>query len=217
MAPPKHSEKPKASPLKQGYLILYNFASAVAWLTVLGRVAAVASTRGTDFVAPTVADFTKWTQTMAGMEVLHAAFGVVRAPLATTVIQVASRYLLVWGVVEQFPYLGGSPVYTSMLLAWSITEVIRYSYFALSLSNVQPKSLTWLRYNMFFVLYPVGISSEAWLIYQAVDPAVAKFGDWYSYILVFILGVYVPGSYVMYTHMMAQRRKIMRGNKEKAK
>lgn len=204
----KGSKPPSA--LKTIYLILYNLASAIAWLTVLGRTASNAGINGTAFVAPGVAEWTKWTQTMAGMEVLHAALGVVRAPLVTTLMQVSSRYLLVWGVVHFFPSVASTPGYTSMLLAWSITEVIRYSYFALTLSGVQPTALTWLRYNTFFILYPIGIASECWLVYQAIEPASVKFGDWYSYSLIFILGVYVPGSYIMYTHMMAQRKKVMR-------
>lgn len=191
------STTPSARPstLKKGYLILYNFASAVAWLTVLGRVVTVMMMKGYPFVALTVADFTKWTQTMAGMEVLHALLSVVRAPVPTTIMQVSSRFLLVWGVVHQFPALGQDAAYTSMLLAWSITEVIRYSYFALSLSGVQPNSLTWLRYNTFFVLYPVGILSECRLIYKAVRPGAFKFGDWYSYTLLAILAIYIPGKF----------------------
>lgn len=84
------------------------------------------------------------------------------------------------------------------------------------------------RYNTFYVLYPLGICSETWLIYQAIQPA----GAWrvqYEYMLKLILFIYIPGtssrplstyldeahpavgSYILYTHMMAQRRKMMRG------
>src|SRR5262249_32917078 len=69
----KSSSEPSA--LKKYYLALYNFVSAVAWLTVLGRVVMLATMRGPSFVALGVADWTKWTQTMAGMEILHAALG----------------------------------------------------------------------------------------------------------------------------------------------
>jgi very-long-chain (3R)-3-hydroxyacyl-CoA dehydratase len=36
------------------------------------------------------------------LEVLHALFGWVRSPLPTTVMQVASRLFLVWGVADRF-------------------------------------------------------------------------------------------------------------------
>lgn len=73
--------------------------------------------------------------------------GVVRAPLFTTLMQVASRFLLVWGIVNTFPNrTARSPAYSTMLLAWSATETIRYSYFALNLATGEvPRALTWLR------------------------------------------------------------------------
>jgi hypothetical protein len=77
MAPPKPAKPAKAplSPAKKGYLILYNFVNAVCWLTVLGRVVGLLTTRGPSYVYLGVGEWTKWTQTVAGMEVLHAALG----------------------------------------------------------------------------------------------------------------------------------------------
>lgn len=51
---------------------------------------------------------TKWTQTLAVLEVVHAALGVVRSPIGTTASQVASRVYTVWGVVEAVPKVGRS-------------------------------------------------------------------------------------------------------------
>lgn len=107
-------------------------------------------------------------------------------------MQVASRILLVWGVVNNFPYLARSPAYSTMLIAWSITEVVRYSYFVFTLSGYKPGFISWLRYNTFFVLYPLGISSECWLIYKAIGPA-KKLRQEYAWALQAILLVYVPG------------------------
>ncbi|KAL7927924.1 hypothetical protein ACQKWADRAFT_318007 [Trichoderma austrokoningii] len=182
-----------ASPVKNGYLILYNAASALAWGMVLQGTVTSLVESGPESVYLNVGEFTKWTQTAAAMEILHSLFGVVRAPLFTTLMQVASRFLLVWGVLFLYPYLAiQAPTYSSMLVAWSVTEVIRYTYFALTLSGMTPRILTWLRYNTFFILYPVGILSECSLVYLAARSA-----------------------YILYTHMMAQRRKVMRGFKAK--
>lgn len=108
-------------------------------------------------------------------------------------MQVASRLLLVWPVVNVFPGLAVSPAYSSMLVAWSVTEVIRYSYFAMSLSGFQP--MTWLRYNTFYVLYPMGISSECFLIYKAIEPARALRPE-FAWALQLILLIYIPGEYL---------------------
>lgn len=124
-------------------------------------------------------------------------------------MQVASRFLLVWGIVNTFPDLAKSSAYSSMLIAWSVTEVIRYSYFVITLSGYAPKFISWLRYNTFLVLYPLGIASECYLVYRAIGPA-EKRGLHWKWALQLILGIYVPGSYVLFTHMMKQRSKVMR-------
>lgn len=62
--------------LKTTYLVLYNFVSAVLWLTILGRVVSISSLTGsTDMVFKTTSEFTKWTQTLALLEVAHSALG----------------------------------------------------------------------------------------------------------------------------------------------
>lgn len=73
--------------------------------------------------------------------------GIVRSPVATTALQVASRCVLVWGVVDRFPTeTGSSPAYASMLLAWSLTEVVRYGYFVFNLMGGRvPAWLIWAR------------------------------------------------------------------------
>jgi very-long-chain (3R)-3-hydroxyacyl-CoA dehydratase len=108
-----------------------------------------------------------FTQSIAVLEVLHSLVGIVRANPLTTAMQVASRLLLVWGVVGAFPEIvvtsrlfgvrvqhsagarGGPYAYAGILLAWGVTECIRYAFFVwkegLGAGGV-PKWLTWLRY-----------------------------------------------------------------------
>lgn len=126
-------------------------------------------------------------------------------------MQVSSRFLLVWAIVDVFPHLPlETPFYSSMLVAWSVTEVIRYTYFVPLLAlGWQPAPLTWLRYNTFFVLYPLGITSECALVWLATGPA-GDLGDVYRWALYAVLGVYVPGAYTLYTYMMSQRRSVLR-------
>ncbi|KAI9744789.1 MAG: hypothetical protein M1818_001714 [Claussenomyces sp. TS43310] len=199
-SPARRPAKPlQSSSAKTQYLILYNFVSAVLWLVVLGRVVLLIPLVGFGRVYGGVGQFTKWTQTLALMEVVHAAAGLVRAPIGTTAMQVASRLLLVWGVVDAFPFLAKSAGYSSMLLAWSVTEVIRYSYFTLNLSGLLPDFLAWLRYNTFYILYPLGISSECWLVYSAIEPARSRKLE-YAWVLQLILFIYVPGEHSLDIH-----------------
>lgn len=126
-------------------------------------------------------------------------------------MQVASRLMLVWGISYPFPQLDVSPWYSSMLTAWSTTEVIRYTYFALKQFDFIPYFLHWLRYSAFLVLYPMGISSEVAMIIKALVGPADKLATWYPFALVAVLLSYIPGSVILYSHMLSQRRKQVGG------
>ncbi|KAF7361949.1 FCP1-like proteiny domain-containing protein [Mycena venus] len=162
-------------------------------------------------------------QTCALLEVAHTLLGWVRSPLQTTAMQVASRLWIVWGIAAQFQVARTSPLYTSCVLAWSITEIVRYSFYASSLLGYEPPLLLYLRYTMFYVLYPVGASSEAFLAYATLPfpsgiPTLKSFMGWsapeYARFALFL--VWWPSLYQLYTHMIVQRRRIY-GSKPKAK
>ncbi|WVO13685.1 hypothetical protein L204_101306 [Cryptococcus depauperatus] len=115
--------------------------------------------------------WTKWTQTLAVLEVVHAGLGWVRSPVGTVTAQVASRIWTVWGVIEAVPHITHrSPLFTTMLLAWSLTEVIRYTFYTLSLLSVSSPALNYLRYTTFIPLYPLGAGSEAFLSFSTLPP-----------------------------------------------
>ncbi|PLB54934.1 phosphatase-like protein [Aspergillus steynii IBT 23096] len=160
------------------------------------------------------------TQSLATLEILHSLLGLVRAPIFTTAMQVASRLLVVWGVLYLFggDIVGnaqqgaqtGDAAFLGCLTAWGVTECIRYGFFALQvLGTGVPGWWTWLRYNTFYVLYPLGITSECVLVVKALAPA-GEFEPLYRWFLIAVLGIYVPGSYILYTHMIAQRKKVLK-------
>lgn len=49
-----------------------------------------------------IGTYVQWIQTLMIVDVIHAVIGVVRAPVMTTTMQVASRFLLVWAVLPLF-------------------------------------------------------------------------------------------------------------------
>lgn len=73
----KRPLKQEASIANKAYLIFYNFLSAVQWSVVLGRTAMLASAYGPEYVYPNIGQYTKWTQTLAGLEVLHSMLGII--------------------------------------------------------------------------------------------------------------------------------------------
>ena len=92
---------------------------------------------------------------------LYEGAGLVRSPIFTTVMQVASRFLIVWAFADQFPGAAAqNPAYSSMLIAWSVTEVIRYSYFVCLLTGRVPEALTWLRYSKWLRIMTVEVLTK---------------------------------------------------------
>ncbi|KAK1232632.1 hypothetical protein PQX77_004194 [Marasmius sp. AFHP31] len=167
-----------------------------------------------------VGETTALVQSAAVLEIIHVMLGFVRSPLPTTAMQVSSRLFLVWGVVAQYPSVRTNPLYTSMVFAWSLTEVIRYSFYAFSLTAPTyppPKFLTYLRYTTFYVLYPLGASSEAFINYASLPSSSPLERKWslYDYFRGVLFLIWWPGLYVMYTHMIKQRRKALGGGKVK--
>ncbi|KAF1815743.1 PTPLA-domain-containing protein [Eremomyces bilateralis CBS 781.70] len=204
-----------ATTYKTAYLQLYNFLSLLAWFAVLVRVVLITQVAGWRHVYEVNEEFVRWTQSAMMLEIGHVLFGFVRSALLTTLIQIGSRILLVWPIAYWIPSATSTnPFYVTMLLAWSITEVVRYAYFVFQLSGRGvPGFIQGLRYNTFFILYPLGIVSECACIYSAIADA----GNLHPALpaaLYAILAIYVPGSYVMYTHMMKQRRKAARGKQK---
>ncbi|KFZ13892.1 hypothetical protein V501_03468 [Pseudogymnoascus sp. VKM F-4519 (FW-2642)] len=151
--------RPASNSLKANYLLGYNAVSMFSWLSLLWHAGLSLKVGGLEYVHPQVDIFWKVTQSLAVLEIVHSAFGIVRSPFMTTLMQVASRFLIVWGTVTPFPEVAKSWVFISLLIAHGVTEVIRYGYFAMALSGETIEFLGWLRYNTFIVLYPLGIAS----------------------------------------------------------
>ncbi|KAF7585232.1 hypothetical protein BBP40_011612 [Aspergillus hancockii] len=228
---PTTSRGPKG--LTKVYLLAYNAASFTLWATcTLRGVYLLATNPPADI--PAIFNDIYWpllatTQTLAVLEILHSLLGIVRAPLTTTAMQVASRLLLVWGIMFLFHEQGdgqgivgassgavkvGDYAFLGCLSAWGVTECIRYFFFALQVLGAGvPSFLSWLRYNTFYVLYPLGITSECVMVVTALKPA-AEFSPLYRWFLIAVLGIYVPGSYILYTHMIAQRKKALKKRAE---
>ncbi|KDD75900.1 protein tyrosine phosphatase-like protein [Helicosporidium sp. ATCC 50920] len=231
---------------KGAYLFTYNIIVGALWAHVLYDAIVAWMTHGT---LPAVWEATatplKFAQTPALLEVLHSVLGLVRSPPLVTGLQVASRLWLTWGVVALVPgatttqavtllSAGGQPVLQLSLLtllgAWSVTEVIRYAFFALKELGLEPYPLLWLRYSSFVVLYPLGVASELAMVYLAM-PSIRAERPWsltmpnslnasFDYYVVCwsALFLYVPGFPKLYSYMLAQRSKVLgAGGKAKAR
>jgi very-long-chain (3R)-3-hydroxyacyl-CoA dehydratase len=95
------------------------------------------------------------TQSLAVLEIFHAATGLVRASLVTTAIQVVGKNLVVWTVMVAFPEIvvgrdgddaDGVWPFVGCVVFWGVAEVVRYGYFVVLLAKGDaPGWLKWLR------------------------------------------------------------------------
>ncbi|PPJ55015.1 hypothetical protein CBER1_05656 [Cercospora berteroae] len=211
MAPP-----PASRPSSSGrtlYLTVYNTIFSLLWLYVLISTFK-ALPGGRLHVYSVVERDARMIQTLSLLDVVHSATGLIPAPLGSTFTQIATRVIQVWLIWAGFSMTTAtSKAFPTLLIAWSIADTIRYAYLALNLHGKAPGWLVWLRYSMFYALYPVGIACEWWLMYRAVRPA-AEVSWILKPVFYFLLGLYVPGSYMMFTYMIKQRRKVL-GKKPK--
>jgi hypothetical protein len=190
--------------LKQ-YLVGYNLILFLAWsLFFTWQI-----THGfvIDKVSITVLNVA---QLAALLEILHAKKGWVKSPVFTTSLQISSRvFVLFWLNVipeaQQIKLFGISGI-TIVSVAWSITEIVRYSYYATSLLNKEIKLLTSLRYTLFIVLYPIGITGEGMILFS-----VLKWNNYDFSIINFVVAVvmlsYLPFFPKLYGYMWQQRKK----------
>ena len=140
-----------------------------------------------------------------------------------------SRVFVTLAVVSSVPEAQSSPGYALLLLAWTVTEIIRYSFYAFNLLNVHVPLVTWLRYTLFIFLYPLGVTGELWCAFSSLDPIKRhklytlempnkwNFAFNFHVVMILIMLSYFPIFPQLYFHMFRQRRKIIGGEDKKQK
>ncbi|KAJ8920928.1 hypothetical protein NQ315_015721 [Exocentrus adspersus] len=213
------------SKVVEAYLIAYNGIQTLGWTYLLFQLVTfyLASTNDNKSLYDTVKCTVIVFQNAAVLEVLHAALGMVKSNPVITAFQVASRVMVVCGVLMATQAARESIGLTLALTAWSVTEIIRYATYTLSLLNVVPYFLKWLRYTLFIGLYPLGVTGELLCLYAAQkevgdgqlytitmpNPYNVLFN--YQHLLWFIMLLYIPLFPQLYLHMVSQRRKVLGG------
>ena len=203
------------STASRNYLVVYNAVSAAGWLKVLNE--AINCYRQ-GWPAATLwrrvgADL-RLIQTLAVMEVLHAMLKIVKSPVQSTLLQVMSRLLVLWGYTNAKSAAQSDWSLYLLVMSWATVEVPRYGFYAANLFGMAPYWLLWLRYSLFAILYPTGISGEILQIWAVLKEKLAQRKKELPDLLfigatLVALAAYVPGSPFMYRHMLAQRQKAL--------
>ncbi|XP_014244310.1 very-long-chain (3R)-3-hydroxyacyl-CoA dehydratase hpo-8 [Cimex lectularius] len=216
------AEKPAMSEGAKSYLILYNSVQLTAWTYLLSRIVShFLAGKGAETLYQENKVLVQVFQNAAILEIFHVMFGLVRSDLMTTVMQVFSRVMLCLGVLVQSTEAQGCFGITPMLTAWSLSEIVRYSFYTVNLlTGSVPYFITWCRYTFFYILYPVGVSGELICSYyclQTLNESKAhyispEYATYFKYFLVAVMVTYIPGFPKMYYYMINQRRKVIGGS-----
>ncbi|NXB77052.1 HACD2 dehydratase, partial [Donacobius atricapilla] len=155
--------------------------------------------------------------------------GIVPSSVVLTAFQVMSRVFLTWAVTHSVKEVQTEDSVLLFVVAWTITEIIRYSFYTFSLLNHLPYLIKWARYTLFIVLYPMGVSGELLTMYAAL-PFVRQSGlysislpnkynfsfDYYTFLILVMIS-YIPIFPQLYFHMLHQRRKVLSCTEEHKK
>ncbi|XP_051005816.1 very-long-chain (3R)-3-hydroxyacyl-CoA dehydratase 2 isoform X1 [Acomys russatus] len=239
-------KKKGPGPVATAYLVIYNVVMTAGWLVIaVGLVRAYLAKGSYHSLYYSIEKPLKFFQTGALLEILHCAIGIVPSSVVLTSFQVMSRVFLIWAVThsvkERGPFQvcvnpGALPDFVQsedsvllFVIAWTITEIIRYSFYTFSLLNHLPYIIKWARYTLFIVLYPMGVTGELLTIYAAL-PSVRQAGlysislpnkynfsfDYYAFLILVMIS-YIPLFPQLYFHMIHQRRKILSRTEEHKK
>ncbi|KAI1181120.1 PTPLA-domain-containing protein [Nemania sp. FL0916] len=198
-------------PPQTQYLFAYNVTALISWtcITILAIRHLVSNTTTSDLHP--LLQIVTIAQTAALLEIAHAAFGLVHASPIATGLQAGGRNLVLWTVVRRAPEqllsgVRGRTAFLACVAAWGVADGLRYALFAM---KGKGKGGAKGRYSAFVVLYPIGFVSEATLVYLRLIQAWETSGPLYTGYLSLGLLAYIPVSYVLYTHMLAQRRRAL--------
>ncbi|XP_023007026.1 very-long-chain (3R)-3-hydroxyacyl-CoA dehydratase 2 isoform X1 [Cucurbita maxima] len=229
------------SRLSNFYLLTYNSVQAFGWYVsffspylliffcrhgsvfLVGRTISLyrlldnfVATKSTSGAYSSVGELICFLQTAAFLEIIHGAIGLVPTGVLLPLMQWGGRVHFLVAVVRQLHEVQQLPSVFITFLAWSLSEVIRYSHHALNCLGVGLFWLTYLRYTAFIILYPIGVTiGEMWLMYQAIPFMIKNnlYADAFSYLpfsyynaIKVLLFVYPLFFLKLYLHLFKQRK-----------
>ncbi|XP_020822547.1 very-long-chain (3R)-3-hydroxyacyl-CoA dehydratase 1 isoform X1 [Phascolarctos cinereus] len=224
--------------LATAWLTFYNIAMTAGWLVLAVAMVRFYMEKGTHKgIYKSIQKTLKFFQTFALLEIFHCIIGIVPTSVIVTGVQVSSRIFMVWLITHSIKPIQNEDSVVLFLVAWTVTEITRYSFYTFNLLNHLPYFIKWARsvfnkaceccmkmlYNFFIILYPVGVVGELLTIYAAL-PYVKKTGMFslrlpnkynvsfdYYYFLLITMASYIPLFPQLYFHMLRQRRKVLHG------
>jgi len=194
------------------YLIAYNLASCAGWGFVWMQVLhVVMNNEPAEQLWTRAGTQLLIVQSLAGLEIVHSLTRMVKSPVFTVFLQVMSRLIVLWGFTYMAPACHSHWSLLLMVGSWATVEVPRYLFYALNLlpqfsGAKMPAPLFFLRYSLFMVLYPSGISGELLQFYVALTTFYTRGSVLERFLFVFPLIAYPPCAPLMIMNMWGNRK-----------
>ena len=209
------------SGLTTAYLVLYNGACMAGWAYALFlAIKSVYETQVLTGVWNASSEPLIIVQWAMCMEILHAIIGLVPIPPHVVFMQVFSR-VFVLAAAENFSAVTTQWACGLMIISWCLVEVPRYAFYIFAKlgppgAKGTPYPIFFLRYSLFFILYPTGITGEVFTLMSALpylskNTNVSLYGFEVSAALIasiikLVLWTYVPAGPFMYMNMVGNRK-----------
>ncbi|KAI9160930.1 hypothetical protein LWI28_012859 [Acer negundo] len=158
------------SQLSKLYLFTYNSLQAFGWAVYLFLILSnFLLSNSINAAYASAGEIICLLQASSFLEVVHGAIGIVPSGVLFPLMQWGGRTFVLLMIVRKIDEVQESPSVFICFVAWSLSEVIRYPYYALNCIGNCSSWITLLRYTAFLVLYPIGlVPGEMWLMYGAL-------------------------------------------------
>uniref|UniRef100_A0A915PS02 Very-long-chain (3R)-3-hydroxyacyl-CoA dehydratase n=1 Tax=Setaria digitata TaxID=48799 RepID=A0A915PS02_9BILA len=93
------------------------------------------------------------------LDVVHALVGFTKGSCQVGLVQVCGRLAIIY-LIDGYPDIQNALTTFILIIAYFSIEIFRYSYYLTRNLKVEIALLTWLRYNIWLLLYPVGLLLE---------------------------------------------------------
>mmetsp|Transcript_29590 Transcript_29590/g.47073 ORF Transcript_29590/g.47073 Transcript_29590/m.47073 type:complete len:776 (+) Transcript_29590:85-2412(+) len=210
--------------MSKAYLLFYNLASAIGWALVLFLI--IQSLQSGDSgkeLWQRLSTTLIIVQSAAFMEILHSALGMVRSPIVPVVMQVGSRLAVVYMYMIPSSASNGHWSLYLCTTAWALVEIPRYLFYAVALNyKDEPHKINsilfFLRYHLFIVLYPSGITGELLQMYNAYAAGFQLVNNTSFFLRVVTLHhlVYIPAAPFMIFNMWINKKRAYKKRKQSA-
>lgn len=145
-------------------------------------------------------------QTMQLSDIIFSFFKFTSTSTFSSAAQVVGRLITVWFYMDDNDsYL----ILALFLIPWSISDCVRSLYYVIKDVHI----IGVLRYNLFLILYPIGMLGEQVLLFSKEEDTQTLFTFRNKIIIKAVSVIYLTGLYFLYRRLLDLRKKFYENKK----